>query len=262
MSHRVGALLMPVPPPGFGPCLPNEPDVAPVLDPALDVLGQFFRALLEFYCGEAWRSIAPGEPVVRVLSIGHDPEELDFHDAMVPLLALWREHDGVPVRLTDGNAQSASLVHVMWVAAPADEQKLAARSPFFNAFQKAMLLAYKQERDPCWVNVGEETNAVSRTYGSYVWGLAGIDGWTYGGSKRVPLVVQVGNGDPQTFPGYLATWTILESAEADPAAYGSTVAGVRVGTSVTSVDFNLTDRTPTEADPTVFIRQHARVPKT
>jgi hypothetical protein len=262
MSHRVGALLLPAPPPAFGPRLPNEPDVAPIQDPALDVLGQFFRAILEFYCGEAWKSIAPSEPVVRVLSIGHDPEELDFSDNDVPLLALWREHDGVPTRLTDGNSQAASVVHVMWVAAPADEQKLAARSPFFNAFQKAMLLAYHQQRDPCWVRLGEEDNIVSRTYGSYVWGLAGLDGWTYNGSKRVPLVVPVGSGDPQIFPGYLAAWTILESTEADPAAYGSTINGVRVGTGVTSVDFNLTDRTPTEEDPDVFVRQHARVPKT
>ncbi len=261
MSHRVGALLLPVPPPGFGPRLPNEPDVAPILDPALDVLGEFFRALLDFYCREAWASIAPGEPIVKKLSIGHDPEDFDFSDTDLPLLALWREHDGQPTRLMDGAAQAASFINLMWVYPPADEQKLAARSPFYNAFTKAMLHAYQQQRDPCWVRAADVDNPVSRTYGSYVWGLAGIDGWTYNGTHKQAAVIRVG-GEPYEYPAYLATWTILESTEADPSAYGSTINGVRVGTGITSVGLNLTDRTPTEEDPDVFTRQQARVPKT
>jgi hypothetical protein len=261
MSHRVGGLLLPVPPPAFGPRLPNEPDVAPVLDPALDVLSQFFRAILEFYCREAWDNIAPGEPVVRKLSSGHEPEDFDFSDTDLPLLALWREGDGQPTLLTDGAAQAQTTVNVLWIYAPADEQKLAARSPFFNAFTKAMLLAFKQQRDPAWVRAEDVANPVSRTYGSYVWGLAGIDGWNYAGTRKVPVVIRVA-GEPYEYPAYLATWTILESTEADPAAYSSTIDGIRVGIAPTSVDFNLTDRTPTEEDPVVFVRQHARVPKT
>lgn len=238
MSHRVGALLLPVPPPAFGPTLPNDSGVAPILDPALDILGQFFRALLEHHCGEAWANIAPGEPVVRVLSIGHDPEEFDFSDQMTPLLALWREGDGQPTRLDDSNGQSQTTVNVMWVAAPADEQKLAARSPFFNAFTKVMLLAFANERDPAWIKAGEEDNVIARFYGSYVWGHAGIDGWNYGGTRRVPLVAQTGD-ESQRFPSYLATWTILESSLNDPEAWGSTIDGVRVGTTDTQIQFDL-----------------------
>lgn len=258
MPSRVGALLMPVPAPAFGPALPNDPSVAPVLDPALDTLGRFFRAMLENFCGEAWDQVAPGEPIVRILSIGHDPEELDFQDGMTPLLALWREGDGVPTRLTDGNAQSASQVHVMWVAAPADEQKLAVRSPFFNAFSKTMLLAYQQERNPCWVRREDQSDVVSRTYGSYVWGLAGIDNWTYGGTKRVPLVAQTGNG-PQHFPGYLSIWTIFEGTESDPAELGSTIDGVRVGVVPTEIYFDETDKA-TDDPLDALVRQSALIP--
>jgi hypothetical protein len=257
MSHRVGALLMPAPPPPFGPVAPG--DVTPVIDPALETLGAFFRAMIEHYCGDAWASIAPGEPIVRKLSIGHDPEEFDFQDGDTPLLALWRESEGTPHRLTDGNAQGTSTVHVLWVMAPADEQKLAARSPFFNLVNKAMLLALANERDPCWIKAGRESNPVDRTYGSYVWGYAGIDGWDYAGLRRVPIKVPIG-GQHQDFASYLATWTIRESTDNDPAAFGSTIGGVRVGTEPTSIRFDLTDRAPVDENDTgVLVRQSADI---
>lgn len=251
MSHRVGALLMPVPPPSFGPTRPGESNTAS-LDPALSILGAFFKAMLEHYAGQAWAAIAPKEPVVRVLSAGHDPEDIDFSDNDTPLLALWRDGATTPTRLDDGNAQQSSQVSVLWVAAPADEQKLAARSPFFNAFSKAMLLAYQNERDPCWIRRGEETNVISRTYGSYVWGLAGIDGWSYLGTERTELMVQTG-GQSQPFPGYLARWTILESTDNDPEAFCSTIAGERVGSEETVIRFDVTDGDD-------LVRQSAKVP--
>lgn len=261
MSSKVGALLLPVPPPAFGPVLPNDPAVAPIQDPALDVLAQFFRAMLEHYCGDAWNSVAPGEPLVRMLSVGHDPEELDFHDGMTPLLALWRDGEGIPVRLADGAVQSGTQIHVLWVGAPADEQKLAARSPFFLAFTAAMKTAFRQERDPCWVRPEDVNSDTARAYGSYVWGLAGIDGWNYGGTRRMPVVVPTA-GEPQRFTGYLATWTILESTETDPALWGSTIAGTRVGVTPTEIYFEETDqpRDPLVADPAVLTRQSALIP--
>jgi hypothetical protein len=248
---------MPAPPPAFGPVAPG--DVAPVIDPALETLGCFFRAMLEHYCGEAWANIAPSEPIVRRLIVGHDPEELDFHDSMTPLLALWREQEGANARLSDGHAQSAAMVSVLWVMAPADEQKLAARSPFFNLVNKTMLLALENERDPCWIKFGEESDVVARTYGSYVWGHAGIDGWSYGGLRRVPVQVPAGDG-VQTFGAYLATWTIQESSTNDPAAFGSTINGVRVGNEPTEIGIDLTDRTATDSDPEVLTRMSALVP--
>ncbi len=258
MSHRVGALLLPAPPPSFAPTLP-EHDTGETLDPALATLGAFFQAMLERYCGPAWQSIAPSEPIVKTLRVGFDPEDLDFSEDMVPMLALWREHDGVPTRLDDDSAQQSSLVNVLWVAPPADEQKLAARSPFFNAFSKAMLLAYKNERDPCWIRPEDEASDAARAYGSYVWGLAGIDGWTYNGTKRVP--VQVPTGDrSQQFSAYLSTWTILESSVSDPSELGSVIDGVRLGTAPTEIGFDLTDRAPTDEDPTVLVRQSALIP--
>lgn len=255
--HRVGALLFPAAPPPFGPVAPG--DVTPVIDPALETLGAFFRAMLERYCGEAWRSLAPGEPLVRKLSIGHDPEQVDFCENDTPLLALWRNAEGKPTRLTDHNAQSNTTVSVLWVMAPADEQKLAARSPFFNLVHKTFLLALAQERDPCWIKAGQEANPIDRTYGSYVWGYAGIDGWDYAGLQRVAVQVPTGDGS-QTYGSYLATWTIQESSEADPTAYGTTISGVRVGSEPTAVAIDLTDRTATEADPAVLTRMSALVP--
>lgn len=249
--------MLPAVPPAFAPTSTNEGN-SEALDPALAVLGAFFRAVLEHYCGPAWKSIAPREPVVRELIVGHDPEDWDFHEGMLPVLALWREHDGVPTRLDDGNAQQSSLVNVLWICPPADEQKLGARSPFFNAFTKALLLAFKNERDPCWVRHEDEANLTSRTYGSYVWGLAGIDNWSYLGTKRVPVQIANGEGN-DAYSGYLATWTILESSETDPAALESVINGERVGVEPTEIAFNLTDRaTANPAD--VLVRQSALIP--
>ncbi len=259
MSSCVGALLMPLPAPPFGPSQPDQQNTA-TLDPALDVLGAFFRAMLEHYCGEAWANIAPGEPIVRVLSVGHDPEALDFHDGMLPLLALWRDGEATPVRLTDSNVQSQSQVHVLWVAAPADEQKLAARSPFFLGFVNTMKTAFQQERDPCWVRAEDVNDVVSRTYGSYVWGLAGIDNWTYAGTRRVPLQVANGSGN-ESFPGYLASWSILESTSTSPSMWGSTINGERVGTEATEIKFDLTDIATVDPDD-ALVRQSALVPAT
>jgi hypothetical protein len=215
--------------------------------------------MLERYCGEAWASIAPREPIVRRLTIGHDPEDLDFQDGWTPLLALWRNVEGKPNRLTDHNAQSNTTVNVLWVMPPADEQKLAARSPFFNLVHKTFLLALAQERDPCWIKAGRESNPVDRTYGSYVWGHAGIDGWDYQGLQRLPVQVGAGDGN-HTFGSYLATWTIQESSEADPTAYGSTINDVRVGSGPTDIAIDLTNRTATTDDPAVLTRMSALVP--
>lgn len=265
MSHRVGALLMPAPAPRFGPASPDE-NVDETLDPAVAILGAFFKAVLERYCGSAWDSLAPKEPIVRVLKTGHNPEDLDFSPSMLPLLAVWREHDGTPQRHDDANVQAPSSINVLWVAPPGNDQKLAARSPFFNAFVKAMQTAYQRciegQGDPCYIRRGEEDNVVSRTYGSYVWGLAGIDSWSYLGTKRAPVQVGVGEGQkPQTYTGYLASWTILESTSTDPSQLGSTINGVRVGVEPTSIQFDLIDRAPVdESDTDLVVRQSGYVP--
>lgn len=256
MSHRVGNLLMPASAPPFGPQRPDEPNVA-ALDPALSILGAFFKALIEHHCATAWSSIAPGEPLVRRLFVGYDPEDLDFSgESDTPCLALWRENEGQPALLIDGSAQKSTDINVHWIAPPANEQVMAARSPFYNALSSAFLLAYQNQRAPCWIRRGDEASAAARTYGSYVWGHAGIDGWSYAGLARAPIVVPAGEGvAPHTYPGYFARWTILESTQNDPAAFGSTINGVRVGTERTSIAFDLI-----EAGEDPLVRQSAVIP--
>ena len=254
MAHKVGALLLPVPPPGFGPTRPDEQNTS-ALDPALSVLGAFFKALIEHYCGPAWRSIAPGEPIVKTLVVGHDPTAWDFVGEETPTLAVWREDENQPTKL-DGHAQRSTPVHLLWILPPADDQKMAARAPFFNILSAALLQAFENERDPCWVRRGDEGNDAARTYGSPVLRYAGIDGWNYSGLRREAFVVPIGDGDPQIFTSYLSVWTILESTENDPAAFGSTIDGVRVGSELTAIRFNVTDM----AGDGALVRQSALVP--
>lgn len=237
-----------------------------VLDPAVGIMGAYLKAIFEHYCGPAWARIAPKQPVVATLATGRDPEEVAFSPTMLPLLAVWREHDGTPQRHDDGCVQAPSAISVLWVAPPGDDQRLATRSPFFNTFVKAMQIAYQRcvegQGDPCYVRPEDEGDAASRTYGSYVWGLAGIDSWTYNGTKRTPVQVGAGEGQqPQKYVGYLASWTILESTQTDPALLGSTINGVRVGTEPTSIRFDVTDRAPVDENDTDYlVRQSGLVP--
>jgi hypothetical protein len=111
----------------------------------------------------------------------------------------------------------------------------------------------------CWIKPGEQDNVVARTYGSYVWGHAGIDGWNYGGTKRVPVVIAAA-GEQYQYAGYLATWTIQESTSTDGSAFGSTINGQRVGVEPTSLLLNLTTSTDvTEDDPPPLVVQQALI---
>lgn len=250
---------MPAPPPAFGQAQPDQQN-SETMDPALQTLGEFFRAMLERYVGPAWANVAPSEDVVKTLKAGFDPEELDFVADETPTLALWRDGAVSPSKIADGYAQGVATIQVLWIAPPTDDQRMAARSPLFNAFDKTFLLALANERDPCWIKVGEEQDVTSRAYGSYVWGHAGIDSWSYGGLRKVPVVVPAG-GDTQEFVGYLATWTITESTHVDPSQWGSTIDGERVGVEPTEIRFDETDRAPVDDDDHDYlVRQSALIP--
>lgn len=211
MAHRFGALTLPAP-----AVAPGES----VTDPGLDVLGGFFRAILEKYLATAWASVAPGEPIVRVVSTDN-PEERDFTTKDLPLLCLWRPEDSQVNHLTEVFEENQDLLRILWVPAITTHIKGHVRSTFFNGFKKAISLAVRLERDPVYVHPVDAARAASdplrqaaEAYGSDVHDLAGLDWWRLRNFTRMPVDFPVGNHS-QSIPGYLATLQIGETNETD-----------------------------------------------
>lgn len=220
MPHRFGALLLPAPAPA------SESNA--VGDPGLDVLADYFAAILRFYLATAWQAVATAaEPVVRVIS-KDDPGERDFHEGDLPLLCVWRSEDTSPTRLSDAHQETNDTLNVLWIPPPTTQIFGRERSPFFAAFKKAVSLAVQQERDPCYLHEIDAARGQhdpqrheAESYGSDVHELAGLDGWRIRRFQRVPVDVPTDDG-VFSYPGYLAQIQIYETSGLDfsPATRG------------------------------------------
>lgn len=221
MAHSLGALLLPAP--------PADSSSDSVGDPALDILGDFFKAVIEHHLADVWSDCAPNEPIVRKLE-RHDPEEWDFSVKDTPVLCVWREADANPNQLADCYQETQSQIRILWVLPPTDRFKNAKRSAFFSAFDKAINLAVFHERDRSYVHPSQSASsdasaavkAEAAAYGSDIFPLAGIDWWRLQGAvQRVPVDINGGGAQPFRFNGYLATLLIGESSVTDPTAFGT-----------------------------------------
>lgn len=208
MAHSVGALLLPAPAPAAA--------TDSLTDPALDILGDYFRAVLTAWLSTAWLARAPGETVVRTLE-KHDPEELDFSVNKLPMLCLWRERETEAVKVADAYDESESELNILWVLPPAPQTKDSRRYPFFNGFASAIKLAVKLGRHPSYVHASEAADAGAIAYGSDVLKLAAIDRWRRGAILRTQVTVE---GLNRPLMGYLATVLLTESTVMDPSVNG------------------------------------------
>jgi hypothetical protein len=195
----------------------------------LDILAEYFAAVVRHYFGDAWTSVAPNEPVIRTVS-KHDPEETDFSEKQLPLLCVWREADVTPNKLGDLVGESQSQVRILWVPPPATQDKKHKRHSFFNAFDKAIRFAVQNGRDPSWVYPADvadpaptgqalKVKTAAEYYGSDVYALAGISWWTLQNVNRVPVQVPTEQAR-LTYPAYLATLLVAETTDSDPVAFG------------------------------------------
>lgn len=213
MAHKVGALVLPAPSPAPGQSL---------ADPALDILVEYFQVALETWLGEAWKSVAPKEPICKKVS-KHDPEDCDFFEGDLPLLSVWRSGDATNSRLADAYQESITQLRVLWVPPPTTTAKKVVRYNFLNGFSKAINEAVTLSRIPQYVHSSEVGDAAAECYGSDIEDLCGIDVWRVQSVAPVPVDVPRGDGGVYTYPGYLATIQLTETNETDysPAAgYG------------------------------------------
>lgn len=248
--HQVGALQLPAPAPAS--------DDDSLGDPGLDVLGAYFRQILETYLGDAWIAVAPEEPVVRVLA-KDNPEERDFNENDLPLLCVWRQEVTGPNRSAESFEENVETLSILWVPAPTTQVKGARRSPFFNAFKSAISSAILHGRDQSYVHASDSAllstdplRHAAEAYGSDVMHLAGLDTWRLRRFQRVPVDVPTG-GDTLSYPAYLATLEITESTNSDwtNAAWGTEPTVIRFDLTTGGVDPLTTNqaKVPAEPDP-------------
>jgi hypothetical protein len=211
MPHTSGALELPAPAPEAGESLG---------DPAIDVLADYFSAVLTAWLDTAWTAVAPGEPVVRTV-YKHDPEEIDFRESDLPLLCLWREGDTAPKQLADGYQEMETTLHVLWVPPPAPQGKNARRHAFLSAYSKAIALAIEHERDPAYVHDDDAGDVSATCWGSDVFRKGSIDWWRLQRVTRVPVDIPIDGQRVFRYPAYLATILLGETTDTDPAAFGT-----------------------------------------
>lgn len=240
MPHRVGGLDLPAPPPA------RDESVG---DPALDVIADFLRTMLEKWLGAAWRAVAPGEPIVKTV-YKHDPGEVDFFDGDLPLLCVWSDDDSSPSRLADAFLENQDQLRVLWMPPPAPQIKGSLRFPFFRPFKKAISLAVQHSRDPAWIHPSDIGDPGAIAYGSDVLAKAGVSHWRLGRFQRIDVQVPNGN-ETIRYPAYLATLQLSELSETDSTAFGVAPTVIRADL-VTGDDPALTEsqlKVPTVPDP-------------
>lgn len=209
MAHSVGALLLPAAPASSGSHG----------DPAIDVLIDFFEAVLKSWIETAWLARAPGEPLIRTVIKG-DPEETLFGINDLPTLCLWRHEDSEPNRLADGFQEEQNQIRILWIPPTAIHDNSADRFAFFNAFQSAISAAVLHERHPSYIHSDDVGDPAAVAYGSDVLGKCVFDWWRLTGRiQRVPVDIQMGSS-AETFTGYLATLLVGETVVTDNTAFG------------------------------------------
>lgn len=171
-------------------------------DPCLDTLLAFFEAVLVADVGDAWDARAPAaeeQPIVRSV-FTHDPTQVEFNEALLPALFLWRPGDGGGVdEYAEDFLRDSAALRLWWVMPYApDPDMQRQRMPFINAVGKALARACNAGRHPAWVLAADSTAdpdairlATTNTTGAVTWSGAGLNGAVGGGTVNASRCVTV-----------------------------------------------------------------------
>ncbi len=211
-ATRFGALPLPVPAPVAGEAAG---------DPALTVVLDYLKTVLNARAGTVWGQIAPARGALVKSVYTHDPDELDFVEPQTPSLYAWREEGSSEQIAADYRIEHSKIV-LLWVAPPDNQNSLRPRVPYANALAKVVETALTLGCDPTWVAAGD-TDPRAATEGSLIWELAGF--WHLGkvSWKRAVLEVKKAAGEPARYPALRFEVEIQERMVEDP---GDELAGV------------------------------------
>lgn len=257
MADTFGALSLPAAVPSADTGDGYTPAAAG--DPCLDTLAAFFSAVLIADVGDAWDARAPAaeeQPIVRSV-FTHDPTQVEFNEALLPALFLWRPGEGAGVdKYAEDLLRDAAMLRLWWVMPYApDPDVQRQRMPFINAVGKALARACNAGRHPAWVLAADSTAdpdairlATTNTTGAVTWSGAGLNGVVGGGtvtaSRRVTVTASASAGafnttDPIEVTGVLDAANggeeHTESLYLTSANGGQTITGIWRFAGVTSI---------------------------
>ena len=253
MADTFGALAFPAP-------VAEEDDGRGITthaagDPCLDVLADFFRAVLIADVGDAWAQRAPAadeQPIVRRV-FTHNPAECEFTEADLPALFIWRGGSPAFDQYQEDVQRNTETLTLWWVfprAPQPDHQRV--RDPLINAIGKACARAARRGRHPAWILSadGSADATAIKYYGfastsTLTWSGADLDGAVGGGVVHAPRPVTIlclrdigayNTTDPVEVTGRLANGVEhTESFTIDDPDGGMTVTGIWNFASVTRI---------------------------
>lgn len=142
------------------PAAPAEGQAA--TDPALSILLDYFKAILNARLATAWESVAPTKPVVRQ-TFPYDPEREWFSTKSFPALYGHREGGQPTQRLADDWQTTPDTVVLTWIFPLAKPSAAAVRRPMISGLSKVLDRAVTLLRDPAYVDPTDD-DVLATTY--------------------------------------------------------------------------------------------------
>lgn len=183
-----------------------------IADRPVDLVLAYVKALFNAYAATAWRTVAPGEPIVRN-AFPHDPEQYNFAESDLPALYLFRtgsakntEDIATDIRVACDN------VRLFWVLPFADQSLQGRRVPIMSALGKLIDLKIKRTRDPVFVLSGD-TDPSKTAEGTVVMRAAGLHDLKFLQWKTTQIAIKVGAGENASRRVYQALDVKLEFEE-------------------------------------------------
>jgi hypothetical protein len=184
-GSTIGALAVPLLPPA------SKSDT--VADPALDIVLAFIRAMFNTYAAAAWKSVAPGEPIVRCAFI-HDPEEYDFSEGDLPALYLFRTGSAKnSEQVAEDIRVQTDTLQLFWVLPRCEPSQERIRAPIFGALGKLIGLKIDRSRDPAFV-LASDPDPTKTAQGTVVLRAAGLNWISFLQWQKTTLAIQMGEG--------------------------------------------------------------------
>lgn len=229
MADTYGALAIPIPAPAAGEA---------VADPALDIMGAFFAAVLNANAQTAWSAVQPPvrglatvadglvNPVVRTI-LEHNPEEIVFDEKQLPAIYLDRMGGEAPFWYAEDYRNTHDGWRLLWIFPTAQQYTQKQRNSFTNGIVKVLDRAIEALRDPAFVwpadtdptaastaaspttiKLSVASNVAAQSYsGAALDGAIGGDAFT---PARLPTVT-IGGTVADILAGSVVTWTGLGS---------------------------------------------------
>jgi len=235
MSDTYGALNFPVQIPAQ-----NES----VHDPALDYIGAYFKACLNYQLGPSWQAVNPDRKFVETYEVG-EPDET-FNERDLPAIFIYRSM-AYDEQISDDWNETCTDVSVTWVPQNAVQAKRALRSTGVNGFQKVISRALELGRSPVWIDPSDDDPS-AKTLGSCLMTRAGFYRPPYLVSAKTDRVTIQKGRDYADYTAFTVVIKIHEITQWNNSFDSITMANrapSKLNETVSSGDFSISKLVPT-----------------